>query len=182
MFNALGMIELNSIAAGIEAGDSMLKTAATTLTAAHPVCSGKYIVMVRGDVAAVKSSVEAGVNTGGENLVDSLVIPNVHPQVFQAVNGAVEVPEDGAVGVIETFSLASCIHASDAAVKSADVLLVEIRLGRGLGGKSYVVLTGGVSAVAEAVKVGCAVPECAGMIARTAVIPAPHESIREALL
>ncbi|MCL2220772.1 MAG: BMC domain-containing protein [Oscillospiraceae bacterium] len=180
--DALGLVELNSIAAGIEAGDSMLKVAATTLTAANPVCSGKFVVMVRGSVAAVKSSVEAGVATGAENIVDSLLIPNVHKQVFQAINGAAEIPETGAIGVIETFSLASCIHASDAAVKAADVLLIEIRLGRGLGGKSYVVLTGDVSAVSEAVRVGKSVPECEGMIARTSVIPAPHESIREALI
>ena len=182
MIDALGMIELNSVAAGIEAGDSMLKVAATTLTVAQPVCPGKYIVMVRGEVAAVKSAVEAGSETGGENLVDSLVIPNVHSQVFQALNSTTDVPEDGAIGVIETFSLAACIYASDAAVKAADVQLVEIRLGRGLGGKSYVVLTGDVSAVNEAVKVGRSVHECAGMITRTAVIPAPHKSIRESLL
>ena len=182
MMDALGMIELNSVAAGIEASDSMLKIAATTLTAAHPVCSGKFIVMVRGEVAAVKSSVEAGVKTSGENLVDSLLIPNVNPQVFRAVAGAMEVPEGGAIGVIETFSLASCIYASDAAVKAADVTLIEVRLGRGLGGKSYVVMTGDVSSVNEAVRVGKSAPECLGMIVRTAVIAAPHESVKEALI
>jgi len=182
MIDALGMIELNSIAAGIEAGDSMLKIAATTLTIAQPVCAGKYIVMVRGEVAAVKSAVEAGEEAGGENLVDSLVIPNVHQQVFQALTGAAEVPETGAIGVIETFSLASCIYASDAAVKAADVQLVELRLGRGLGGKSFVILIGDVSAVNEAVKVGKSSPECAGMITRTSVIPAPHKFLRESLL
>ena len=114
--------------------------------------------------------------------MDSLIIPNVHPGVFQAVSGTAEVPQGGAVGVIETFSLASCIYASDAAVKAADISLIEIRLGRGLGGKSYVVLTGDVSAVTEAVRVGRSVPECAGMIARTVIIPAPHQSIMDALI
>ena len=180
--DALGMVELNSVAAGVEAGDSMLKVAAVRLTVAQPVCPGKFILMVRGDVAAVKSSVETGEIAGGENLIDSLVIPNVHPQVFEAVTGATEVPESGSIGVFETFSLASCIYAADAMVKSADISLVEIRLGRGLGGKSYVTLTGDVSAVSEAIRVGKSAPQCQGMIARTAVIPAPHKSIWEALL
>ena len=180
--DALGMLEVNSIAAGIEAGDAMLKAAGVTLTLAQPVCSGKFIVMVQGDVAAVKSSVDAGLSHGGENLVDSLLIPKVHPQVFQAVAGTGEIPEQGAIGVLETFSLAACIYASDAAVKAADIQLLEIRLGRGLGGKSYVTLTGDVSAVSEAVQVGKSHPQCQGMITRSAVIPAPHPAIRDALL
>ena len=75
---ALGMIEVNSIAAGIEAGDVMLKTAAVSLVTAQPVCAGKYIVIVQGGVSEVKSSVEAGKAIGNTYLVDSIVIPNVH--------------------------------------------------------------------------------------------------------
>ena len=180
--DALGMVELNSVAAGIDAADAMLKVAAVDLTAAQPVCPGKFIVMVRGEVAAVKSSVTVGNEVSDENMVDTLIIPNVHPQVFEAVSGTSEIPEEGALGVIETFSLAACIHASDAAVKAASVNLAEIRLGRGLGGKSYVILTGDVSAVAEAVRVGKSHPECEGMIARSVVIPSPHRAIREALI
>ena len=55
--NALGMIETNSIPVGIEAGDAMLKAADVALVTAQAVCAGKYIVIVSGDVAAVKASV-----------------------------------------------------------------------------------------------------------------------------
>lgn len=51
--DALGVIELNSVAAGIEAGDAMLKAANVSLLSAQPVCCGKYIVMVQGGVAEV---------------------------------------------------------------------------------------------------------------------------------
>ena len=180
--DSLGMIEVNSVAAGIEVGDSMLKIASTTLVTAQPVCPGKFIIMVRGEVAAVKSAVDMGEETARDNLVDSLVIPRIHKQVFEAIAGASDIPESGALGSIETFSLASCIYAADAAVKAADVSLIEIRLGRGLGGKSYLVLTGDVSAVSEAVRVGVSIEECAGMIVRKVVVPSPHPSIREALM
>jgi len=180
--DALGMIEVNSVAAGIEVGDSMLKIASTTLVVAQPVCPGKFIVMVRGEVAAVKSAVETGEEVANESLVDSLVIPSVHKQVFESIAGATDIPEEGALGSIETFSLASCIYAADAAVKSANVSLIEVRLGRGLGGKSYLILTGDVSAVSEAVRVGVSTEECAGMIVRSVVVPNPHPSIREALM
>ena len=49
--NALGMIETNSIPIGINAGDAMLKAATVELVAAQPICAGKYIVVVSGEVA-----------------------------------------------------------------------------------------------------------------------------------
>ena len=52
--NALGMIELTSIPAGVQAGDAMLKAAAVELVTAQPVCAGKYIVLVTGEAAAVR--------------------------------------------------------------------------------------------------------------------------------
>ena len=180
--DALGMIEVNSIAVGIEVGDVMLKTAGVELASAQPVCCGKYILMVRGGVAEVRSSVEAGLEIAKECLVDSLVIPNVHRQVFSALSCATEVQGSGAIGVIETFSLTASILASDAAVKAADVDLIEIRLGRGLGGKSFVVLTGDVSAVRFAIEAAAGNRQSEGMIARTTVIPSPGPELMRALL
>lgn len=180
--DALAMIELNSVASGIEAGDEMLKTADVRLINALPVCPGKYMVMVQGGVAAVKSSIEAGKIIAKETLVDSLVIANVHPQVFSALNLSSEIKKRNALGIIETFSLVSTIYAADSAVKSADVDLIEIRLGRGLGGKAYVVLTGDVSAVKYAVESAAKRNECEGMIARTVVIPSPDPDLMNTLL
>ncbi len=64
--DALGMLEVNSIARGMEVGDAMLKAAEVELVAAMCVCAGKYIVMVRGGVAAVTSSVEVGREIAGQ--------------------------------------------------------------------------------------------------------------------
>ena len=179
---ALGIIEVNSVPVGFEIGDVMLKAAATDLVSALPVCPGKFVIVVRGEVAAVTSAVQAGEGMAVESLVDSLIIPSVHPQVFEAMMGVTEIEEKGAFGSIETFSLAATIYGADQAVKAAEVNLIEIRLGRGLGGKSYVTLTGDVAAVNEAVKIGVSAPQCAGMISRSVVIPSPHPSIWEALL
>ena len=180
--DSIGMIEVNSIAAGIEAGDAMLKTADVTLIAAQPVCAGKYIIMVQGSVSAVKSSVDAGIDVSKESMVDSLVIPNLHPQVFTALNCSSSIEKRDAIGVIETFSLVTSVYAADASVKAAQVDLIEIRLGRGLGGKAFVVLTGDVSSVRFAVETAAKNHDCEGMIARTAVIPSPHPDLLKALL
>jgi len=176
------MIEVNSIAAGVETGDAMMKTAQVSLVTAQPVCPGKYVIVVQGGVSEVKSSVDAGMGTAGENLVDSFVIPNVHPQVFSAIACSTEADTVNAIGVIETFSLAACILASDTAVKAADVKLLEIRLGRGLGGKSFVLMAGDVSAVRHAVESSEKSYGGEGMIAKTVVIPSPHLDLYKALI
>ena len=56
--------------------------------------------------------------------------------------------------IIEYFSIASAIQGADDAAKASDVSLVNVRLGFAIGGKSYITLTGKVSAVEEAVKAG----------------------------
>ena len=179
--NALGMIETNSIPAGIEAGDAMLKAADVSLASAQPVCAGKYIVIVSGSVAAVEASVAAGAEIAGEVLVDSIVIPNVHEQVIQAIGACSETPVNGALGLIETFSLASAVICADTAVKAANISLIEIRLGRGLGGKSFITMIGEVAAVRFAVQAAENLEEAKGMVARTAVIPSPHPDILRAI-
>ena len=180
--NALGMVEIQSIPTGVEAGDAMLKAAAVELVTAQVVCAGKYIVIVSGDVAAVKSSVQAAAQTAGNLLVNQIVIANVHPQVPQAINACSEIGQPGAVGIMETFSLATAVVAADAAVKAADVKLIEVRLGRGMGGKSFVSLTGNVSAVRAAIEAGTAVPEAQGLMSNSVVIPSPHPVLLKALL
>jgi microcompartment protein CcmL/EutN len=179
--DALGMVEVNSIAVGIEISDAMMKRAEVKLLLAQPICCGKYMVIIQGGVAEVQNSVDSGLNIAKEYLVDSFVIANVHSQVFTAISGASAVDGVNAVGVIETFSLASCILAADAAVKAADVDLMEIRLGRGMGGKSFVSMTGDVSAVNHAVESGISLEECNGMIANTTIIPSPHIDVMKSL-
>ena len=87
----------------------------------------------------------------GEHTVDSVVIPRVHPQVIQAINLSTTPEGVNAVGVMEFYSITAAVYAADAAVKAADVTLIDVRLGIGIGGKSFAVLTGDVAAVEEAV-------------------------------
>lgn len=177
--NAIGMLELSSIAAGFETGDAMIKSASVKLLECMPVCPGKFIVLVGGAVADVKSSVEAGSSTGGVYLIDSMVIPNVHPQVFKAVNAVGKIEKIDALGIIETFTVASAIIAADYAVKAADVELIEIRLSRGQGGKSYITLTGSVSAVEASVNAGADTARTNGALVKSVVIPSPHRDMHE---
>ena len=179
---AIGVVETNSIPQGVLAGDQMVKTAAVELVAAQTACAGKYIVMVSGEVAAVRAAVAAGVESAAAQLVDSLVIPNVDERVLTAMMGAPTVDQAQAVGVIETFSLASAISAADTAVKTSQVELIEVRLGRGMGGKSFLMFTGDVAAVEAAAKAVAASEGAKGLIGSSVVIPSPHMDMIRALL
>lgn len=179
---AIGVVETSSIPLGVLAGDQMVKAAAVALVAAQTACAGKYIVMVHGDVAAVRAAVAAGVESAAAQLVDSLVIPNVDERVLTAIAGAPAVEQAQAVGVIETFSLASAISAADTAVKTSEVELIEVRLGRGMGGKSFLVFTGEVAAVEAAAKAIGADEGIRGLIGSSVVIPSPHLDMIRALL
>lgn len=179
---AIGILESNSIAKGIEAADAVLKAADTALLYAKPVCPGKYTILYYGDVAAVSASLDAGAAVIDAHLVDSVVIPRIHPQVIQAISLSTAPDGVNAVGVMEFFSVTAAVYAADAAAKAADVTLLDVRLGVGIGGKSFAVLTGEVAAVEEAVRCGMAAGEEKGLAVTSTVIPSPRKEIFDTLL
>lgn len=179
---ALGLIEFRSIARGIMACDYMMKKAPIELLEATPTCPGKYSVVICGLVAPVEASMEVGVQIGGDQIVDRLLIPNIHEGIFPAIRGTTEVKEVASLGVIETFSIASCIIAADTAAKAANIMLIEIRLARGLGGKAFVTLTGELYSVEAALDAATAAIEESGMLTMTTIIPAPHSSLSSVII
>ena len=80
---ALGMVETRGLTAAIEAADSMCKAANVVLVGTEKIGSGLVTVMVRGDVGAVKSAVEAGGANAAKlgELVATRVIPRPHNDV-----------------------------------------------------------------------------------------------------
>lgn len=182
MIRAIGLVEFNSIAKGIESADAMLKTAQVEVIVSRPICPGKYITLVYGDISAVESAIKAGIAKGDVYVVDDFILPNVHPQVIPACSAGNNVSEVHALGVIETFSVAAMIVAADAAVKAGDVELIEIRLGMGLGGKSFTTLTGDVDAVNAAIEVGAQTAATKGLLVQKVVIPSLHKNLISSIL
>lgn len=179
MPESIGMVECTSIAIGHEIEDAMLKAGPVELVLARTICSGKFAVMVRGDVAAVEAAVAAGTDAAREGLIDAIVIPNVHAQVFPALGQSVTLDPGrvGAMGVIETFSAAAAVEAGDAAVKAGNVELFRIYLAMAIGGKGYVQVTGDVAAVTAAVAEGAARASEKGLLVAKTVIPRPRPEL-----
>lgn len=174
---AIGLLETKSIPVGLQAADTMLKSASVTLLQALPTCPGKYVVIISGDVAAVKSAMASGAASAGSYLMTQHIINRVHSSVPAAIIGTAEVAQIGAVGMLETISALIAVQAGDIAAKAANVSLMEIRIARGLGGKGYLLLTGDVGAVEAALKACCEALETTGEITSTCVIPSPHPDL-----
>ena len=86
---ALGLIETVGMVPAIEAADKMLKAADVELIAYENVGSTLVTIMVKGDVAAVKSSVEAGAAAAAA--IGKLTAKNVMPRPIRAVGDVVSI-------------------------------------------------------------------------------------------
>ena len=176
-FPALALLEFSSIAAGIEAGDAMVKRAPVSKIQSGTVQPGHYLVLVAGDVASVEEAFAAGKETGQSALRDALFLPNVHPAVVRALGGQRQAAQEDALGIIETTSVASAILAADAGVKGAEVALLQLRLADGLGGKGLLYFHGLLADVETAVALGAAIAH--KQLIRQMVIPQLHAEMWE---
>lgn len=179
---SIGLIELSSIASGFAVADAMLKAGDVRILLSRSICSGKYMVLIAGEIASVASALGAGKEAANGCLIDSVLIPNIHPDVFTAM-GRTQTPEpDGALGIFESFNVATLIAGADAAAKSANVQLLEVRLAMAMGGKAFCTLTGDVAAVQAAVKAGSQVIADEGMLVNAVVISRPHPDVYQEVI
>lgn len=173
---ALALLEFDSIAAGITAGDAMVKRAPVERLWAGTVQPGHYLVLVTGDVAAVEEAVDAGKAEKRESLRDWVFLPNVHPGLVRALTGRPDAPIAEAIGVVETVTVAGAIRAADAGLKGAEVTLWQLRLADGLGGKGLLIFNGLVSDVEAAVAI--AAGQLRSQLTRQAIIPQLHREMQ----
>lgn len=178
---AIGLIELSSIAKGIESVDAMLKMAEVEVLHTQAIPRGKFIVLIGGEQAEVEQSMQAGIQTADKMLIDFFIIPNVHQQVLPAMKGRIKVEKLEAVGAIETKDAAAAIFAADAAVKKAAITLIEVFPGRGAGGKGYVTFTGEVGAVRSALAAGVETIKKEGSLVSSILIPYAHTDLLKVL-
>ncbi|MEE1049334.1 MAG: BMC domain-containing protein, partial [Clostridia bacterium] len=93
-----------------------------------------------------------------------------------------EIDNPKALGILETYSAASIIRAADNAAKTADVKLVELRIAKGMCGKSYMLITGEVAAVTAAIDRAQAAAGDKGMFLDSSVIANPDSKLWETIM
>ena len=171
---AIALIEIASIAVGFLVADAVVKKAPIRLLRAQTASPGKFIVLFTGDVASVEEAYKAGIEAAAEVVIDTLFLPGVHELVLPAIDGLTNETTIDSFAAIETFSFAAAIIAADVAVKAAPVGLIEIRPPVGLGGKSFITLTGVLEDLQAAVAAAVAAVQPGGMLCRHILIANPH--------
>jgi microcompartment protein CcmL/EutN len=176
---ALGLLELSSIATGVEAADAMCKAAGVELVRGAVIARGKYVIIIEGPVGEIESSMRAGAEIAGGTVLANHIIRNVHSDVYNTMDKKNPPRELGAVGMIETKDALPAIFAADAACKAAFVHLAELRPGAG-GGKGFFTVCGEVGAVRTAIAAGVAAIGSDAVVSRI-VLPQAHAHLAKAL-
>jgi microcompartment protein CcmL/EutN len=183
---ALGLIETLGMVPAINGADAMLKAADVRLISYENVGSTLVTVMVKGDVAAVRASVEAGAAAAAA--IGKLTARNVMPRPVRGVGDIVSVHavEDGngeaaphgmrAMGLIETFGIVFVLEAADAMLKAAAVELTGYE--NVASGYISVLVQGDVAACGSAVGAGVKAVQAMGAdVYSSVVIPTPHPDL-----
>ena len=177
---ALGMLEVTGIARGMVVCDALVKRAQVELLRSAPVDPGKYNILFCGQVAEVEEAMEAGEEAAANMLLDGLLLPHAHRALVPGLRGQFDAIRGvEAVAIVETHTLARTVESVDKALKTAEVTLLGMRLGRRLGGKGFYVLTGELYDIEAAVEMAMRI---AGEDTLSEIIARPHPDFIEGAL
>ena len=176
---AIGIIELASIYKGFEVQDTILKQARVEKLLARTICSGKYLIIVKGEIADVEDCLELARKVGDFAIVNALYIPNVDEKIFSAITGCttLDLKDVDAMVLLETFSVAAVIKAADLAVKEAGIDVPRIHVAMAVGGKGFAVLTGDDESLKSAIVPALDFLKDDGSLAGYTLITNPHPDV-----
>jgi ethanolamine utilization microcompartment shell protein EutS len=147
-----------------------------TLLVSKTLCPGKFLSWWEA-MSAQSSRLLPRATARPERCWSTAWSPNIHASVLPAISGLNAVEQRQAVGIVETWSVAACVSAADRAVKASNVTLVRVHMAFGIGGKCYMVVTGDISDVENAVAVASESAGEKGLLVYRSVIPRPHEAM-----
>lgn len=177
--NSLGLVEAKSIAFGIGLADEMVKRADVELIRAHTICSGRFMILVSGDRAAVGEAMAAATATG-DKISSHHLLSKVSGQVVDALSKRPMIVKQAALGIVECRNVIMGISSADAAVKAAAVNVVKLVCGHGINGKSYFILNGDVADVEAGT--GAAEEMLGKNLIYKKIIPSPDGAVLKAVL
>lgn len=185
---AIGFIETVGMVPALNGADKMLKSADVELVGYENIGSTLVTVMVKGDIAAVQTAVESGVEAASK--IGNLTASNTMPRAIEEVHEIVSIYsldsldkniKEGrheALGLIETFGIVYALEAADIMCKAANVDLKGFE--NVASGYISILVTGDVGACQQAVEAGVkAVEKMGTKVYSSVVIASPHESIEK---
>jgi microcompartment protein CcmL/EutN len=178
----VGFLEYISVGKGIEAADLISKNTDIDILLSAPNCPGRYQVLFTGDVGAVKSAIKLAEGIADFNFLDSLVIPRIDERVINALYSPTGSDIIDGLGVFETMTMTATLLGADAMVKAADVEIIEMRLGKGLAGKSYVTVTGSLQNLKAAMDAALETVKEKGVLISSVIIPSLDPALKRHIM
>lgn len=152
-YPAIAILEISSIPLGISTADSMVKNSPITILKSGTVHNGKFVIFIGGSVASVEESYNIGLAMAHGSLIDHICLPLIHSQVHDSILGQRRKCHGEAMGIIETSTISSVVHAADSALKGTNIQLVELRSADDIGGKGIAIYSGTTEEIETAVEI-----------------------------
>jgi microcompartment protein CcmL/EutN len=181
-YPTIAVIEFASIADGIYCTDALLKKAPIAMIKSGTVSRGRYLIIIGGSTASVEESLNEALAVGHASQLDHAFLPDVHPQVHDAVLGQRLPAEQDAVAILETDTVAANVRAAEAALKGTQVRLVELRLAEyELSGKAVSLYNGELHEVEAAMELASDFLRGRKEYVQHRIISSPHEMLTRQL-
>ena len=178
-YPAMAVVEFGEIARGMFATDKMLKKAPIAFVRCGTISRGRYLTVIGGTTASVEESFEEGVFWGGDSVLDSVLLADVHPEVHDAILGQRRPQGEGAMSIVETATVACNVRAAELALKGTPVHLMELRLAdNGLSGKGLSIYQGELHDIEAAMDLVQGFLTTAGKEVSYQILPQPHEAMQ----
>jgi microcompartment protein CcmL/EutN len=148
------IIEFSSIAQGYSVLDQCLKSATVEILEASFLTPGKFLIFLKGPLAEVERAYQKAHELFKESIIDFAIIPVLDKRLVDALYGLskVEAKKQGIV-VVETSTLSSMLLGLYVVTTKKSIELIEIRAGRGIGGKSIAYWTGDAGDLQDALDI-----------------------------
>ena len=177
-YPAIAVIEFAGIADGIYCTDALLKKAPIAMIKSGTVSRGRYLIIIGGSTASVEESLNEALAVGHASRLDYAFLPDVHPQVHDAVLGQRQAIVQDAVAILETDTVAANVRAAESALKGTGVQLVELRLADyELSGKAISIYNGELPEVQAAMELAGDFLRGRKEYVQHRIICRPHEAV-----
>ena len=181
-FPAIAVVEFSSIADGIYTTDAILKKAPIAMIRSGTVSGGRYLTIFGGTTGSVSESLSEALVVGAGGVLDHTFLPDVHVKVHDAALGKRTGCEKEAIAILETDTVAANIRAAEAAIKSTEVVLVEIRLAEyEMSGKAISVYNGELHEIETAMAIANDALRGRSAFTHHRIIARPHDAVTRQL-
>ncbi|HVM51207.1 MAG TPA: BMC domain-containing protein [Candidatus Acidoferrum sp.] len=181
-YPTIAVIEFASIAEGIYCTDALLKRAPIAMIKSGTVSGGRYLIIIGGSTASVEESLTEALAVGQASRLDHAFLPDVDPQVHDAVLGQRQPMTQDAVAILETDTVAANVRAAESALKGTKVRLIELRLADyELSGKAISLYNGELHEVEAAMELAGDFLRGRKEYVQHRIICQPHETVTQHL-